>query len=107
MQKKLQIIQQNEPLHKLFPDYQLGGPNDVRLLKAKGYSAYACDLRHLDRLDSTLRSEFDMDNCKVSILFFAEVSVAYMQLDPANALLKWASTFEDGECLHPGLYNSH
>jgi len=97
MQKKLQVIQQNEALHKLLPDYQLGGPNDVQILKAKGYYAYACDLRHLDRLDATLRNDFDMENCNVSILYFAEVSVAYMELEPANALLKWASSYSDGK----------
>jgi len=100
MQRKLQVIQQHEALHSLLKDLQLGGPEEVQVLKATGYRAYGCDLRNLDKLEATLRKDFKMESCSVAFLFIAEVSVAYMELKPANELIRWASTMGDARfCL--------
>jgi len=100
MQRKLQIIRQHEPLQGLLKDLELGGPDEVQVLKATGYRAYGCDLRNLDKLEATLRKDFKMESCSVTLLFVAEVSVAYMELKPANELIRWASTLGDARfCL--------
>jgi len=97
MQKKLQVIQQTPQLTQLLRDLHVQNAPNVHLATAKGYRAYGCDLRELDKLDAALREDFDMDLCTVTILFVAEVSVAYMDLDPANALMKWAGSLNDGK----------
>ncbi|GAB7338596.1 hypothetical protein MBLNU457_5333t2 [Dothideomycetes sp. NU457] len=100
MQRKLQVIQEHEALHGLLKDLQLGGREEVRVLKATGYNAYGCDLRNLDKLEATLREDFNMNSCSVAFLFVAEVSVAYMDMKPANDLIRWASKLGDARfCL--------
>jgi len=100
MQRKLQVIQEHEALHGLLKDLQLGGREEVRVLKATGYNAYGCDLRNLDKLEATLREDFKMESCSVAFLFVAEVSVAYMDMEPANDLIRWASKLGDARfCL--------
>lgn len=96
MRRKLEMIQQNEPLSKILADLQVHSTTDVEIARSSGYRAYACDLRHLDKLDSALRQGFDLEFCSVAILCIAEVSVAYMDATSANALLKWVATLEDG-----------
>ena len=97
MQRKMQMIQQNPALNELLPGLQVDLKHEIRLARSEKYLALGCDLRQLDKLDAALRKEFSMDECSVAVLFVAEVSVAYMELDPANAVLKWASSFDDGE----------
>lgn len=61
-------------------------------VRSERYMAIGCDLRDLQLLERTLRTELDIPNS--SILFVAEVSVTYMPLVEANKLIKWANTFE-------------
>lgn len=63
-------------------------------LRSDKYLAVGCDLRDLDKLEQLLKTEFDVSSS--SILFVAEVSVTYMPLRDADALIKWASKFDDG-----------
>lgn len=95
MHKKYEMIKSNPPLHELIPDLKLQPAGSAVIAKSEKYLAVGCDLRELDKLESVLRTEFDMSNTHVSILFTAEVSVAYMTLEASNAVFKWASRFED------------
>lgn len=61
-------------------------------VRSERYMAVGCDLRDLETLEHTLRTELDIPNS--SILFVAEVSVTYMPLVDANKLIQWANTFE-------------
>ncbi|KAJ8116945.1 hypothetical protein OPT61_g1747 [Boeremia exigua] len=61
-------------------------------VRSDKYMAIGCDLRDLQLLEKTLRSELEMPNS--TILFVAEVSVTYMPLEDANTLIRWANTFE-------------
>jgi tRNA wybutosine-synthesizing protein 4 len=63
-------------------------------LRSDGYMACGCDLKDLGTLERVLRAEFDVP--ATSILFVAEVSVTYMPVEDADALIRWASTLEDG-----------
>jgi len=63
-------------------------------LRSDGYMALGCDLKDLATLERILRAEFDVP--ATSVLFVAEVSVTYMPLKDSDALIRWASTLEDG-----------
>ncbi|KAF2744229.1 LCM-domain-containing protein [Sporormia fimetaria CBS 119925] len=67
-------------------------------LRSDKYMALGCDLRDLKTLGDTLSTEFDLTAS--SILFVGEVSITYMPVQDANALIAWASNFEDAKfCL--------
>jgi len=95
MLKKYDTIKANEPLHSLLPDLELLPSGSAIIARSEKYLAVGCDLRELDKLENVLRTEFDMSNTPVAILFTAEVSVAYMTLSASNAVFKWASKFSD------------
>ncbi|KAF2690400.1 LCM-domain-containing protein [Lentithecium fluviatile CBS 122367] len=62
------------------------------------YMALGCDLRDLETLGRVLEAEFDL--ASASILFVAEVSVTYIPVPDADAIIRWASTLPDAHfCL--------
>jgi len=63
-------------------------------LRSGKYIAVGCDLKDLKSLESVLRTEFNA--CNTCFLFVAEVSVTYMPVNDADALIRWASTLEHG-----------
>lgn len=63
-------------------------------LRSDKYMALGCDLKDPDTLERVLRAEFDL--ASASILFVAEVSITYMPILDSNALIKWATKFDDG-----------
>lgn len=65
------------------------------LFRSDQYLQLGCDLRNLPQLEETLASVIDLQNC--SILFTAEVSITYMNLKTADALINWASTLPKGK----------
>ncbi|KAF1838075.1 LCM-domain-containing protein [Decorospora gaudefroyi] len=68
-------------------------PEPPVYLSSDGYMALGCDLKHLETLERALRAELNISTA--SILFVAEVSVTYMPVEDADALIQWASTLED------------
>jgi tRNA wybutosine-synthesizing protein 4 len=62
-------------------------------LRSAQYLAMGCDLRDLVILERQLRTELDMDSC--SVIFLSEVALTYMPVTDSDALIKFASTFED------------
>lgn len=95
MRKKYDAIKANTPLQELLPDLEPQSAESTIVAKSSKYLAVGCDLRELDKLEQVLRNEFDMANTPASILFTAEVSVAYMTLEASDAVYKWASRFDD------------
>jgi hypothetical protein len=65
------------------------------LFRSDQYLQLGCDLRDLGLLNQTLTSVVDVENC--IILFIAEVSITYMNVEAADALIEWAGNFLDGE----------
>lgn len=63
-------------------------------LRSDQYMAVGCDLKDLETLERVLRAEFDAP--ETTFLFVAEVSVTYMPVKDADALLCWASTLDNG-----------
>lgn len=89
------MITSNPPLLELMPDLRSEAAGNAILSRADKYLAVGCDLRQLDKLEAVLRKEFNLDGSSVAILFTAEVSVAYMTLEAADAVLKWSTRFND------------
>lgn len=74
-------------------------------LRSERYLAIGCDLRDLVTLESQLRAELDMNSC--SVLFLSEVALTYMPVTDSDALIRLASTFEDGKLLQQWCMGTH
>lgn len=95
---KSAIIQQTEEFRRLlgsklevFPD------QDVVRLRAPQYAAIGCDLRDLARLERGLQAV--LGSTPASILCIAEVSLTYMDVQSADALISWIPRFGKGEMI--------
>ena len=67
------------------------------LLRSDQYLQIGCDLRDLKSLNQVLASAVDIENCLV--LLTAEVSITYMNVEAADALIHWAGKLPDGMIL--------
>ena len=65
------------------------------LIDSDEYVAVGCDLRNVKRLDRLIRSVVSIEAC--TVLCIAEVSLAYMHPDDADAVISWSSTLSSGE----------
>lgn len=95
MVKKSEVVDQTVPFRKLLTNFHISPPDSVINLRSNEYLAVGCDLRDVEKLKETLAEEFDMDNCL--ILCIAEVSISYMDVDAADALIRWAAALRDGK----------
>jgi tRNA wybutosine-synthesizing protein 4 len=89
--KKCAVVVETEQLRGLLSGVELPASHGNIVLRSDQYLAVGCDLRELEELERTLAAEIDIKNCLV--LFTAEVSVTYMDVGPADALIKWAANF--------------
>ncbi|KAI9732357.1 MAG: tRNA methyltransferase ppm2 [Cirrosporium novae-zelandiae] len=98
IKKKYDMLSQTSPLQQSLTGIDLNPNTEHVTFKSDQYVAIACDLRELEKLESTLERAIDLPN---SWLYFtAEVSVTYMDIDAANNLFKWASKFQNAKfCL--------
>ena len=65
-------------------------------IRSDRYLALGCNLKDLQTLERLLRSELGVS--RASFMFVAEVSITYMPTADADAVIRWASTLEDGMC---------
>ncbi|KAL4890188.1 hypothetical protein BDV59DRAFT_97903 [Aspergillus ambiguus] len=72
---------------EFFPD---ANPIQVR---SKRYLAVGCDLKNLEKLDNVLKTDVLPET--FSVLFLAEVSLTYMDIESASAVVNWASKLSD------------
>jgi tRNA wybutosine-synthesizing protein 4 len=93
MERKRDRILSNGLLRDVLLKTKLRSSEPPVYLRSDGYMALGCDLKDLRTLEQALRAEFDVP--ATSILFVAEVSVTYMPVKDADALIQWASTLED------------
>ncbi|KAI9787133.1 MAG: tRNA methyltransferase ppm2 [Geoglossum umbratile] len=89
MTRKCSVIMETEQLRRLLSGVELPVSQGNVVLRSDQYLAVGCDLRELEDLERTLVGEVDIENCLV--LFTAEVSVTYMEVEAADALIKWAA----------------
>ncbi|KAI9798004.1 MAG: tRNA methyltransferase ppm2 [Candelina submexicana] len=92
MAKKCEVILRTPELHELLSNISRAADQGV-LLRSDHYLAVGCDLRHLRMLDDILAQELDMASSM--ILCTAEVSITYMDVGAADAVIGWASQFPD------------
>ncbi|CAL3962524.1 unnamed protein product [Diplocarpon coronariae] len=87
MIKKRAVVQNTNELNSMLTNIELS-EGDV-LFRSDQYVQLGCDLRDLVALKRVLTNVVDIDNC--SILLTAEVSITYMNVEAADALIGWAS----------------
>ena len=93
MQKKTDIVLNTPQLLNL-----LGGistPSAPVFLQSEFYLAVGCDLRELEKLEAVLFKWLEPSRC--IFLVTAEVSVTYMDVQAADALISWAAKFNNGQ----------
>jgi tRNA wybutosine-synthesizing protein 4 len=80
------MVQQTPELNGVLKNLEFPKDGDI-LLRSDQYLQVGCDLRDLAKLEKFFSSEFDLSN---SVVFCtAEVSIAYMDVDTSDALIKW------------------
>jgi tRNA wybutosine-synthesizing protein 4 len=97
MQRKRDRMFINDLLRDALLNTKLRSSERPVYVRSERYMAIGCDLRELDVLEKTLRAELDIPAS--SVLFVAEVSATYMPVVDSDALIRWASTLEDGKSL--------
>lgn len=94
MVNKRNMVNQTEELSSLFHDLELPEESNTVLLRSEKYVGIGCDLGELQKLEETLSSE--IGSTDVAILCTAEVSLTYMDVAAADALISWASSLSKG-----------
>lgn len=95
MKKKCRIVQETPCLSDIIRDVQVNESEEGVLLQSRSYSAIGCDLCQLDLLGDFLKEVTYLSNDPV--LFIAEVSLTYMEYYDADALIQWASRFNNSK----------
>ncbi|KFX89195.1 hypothetical protein O988_08722 [Pseudogymnoascus sp. VKM F-3808] len=84
--RKRDMVQQTSELNGVLKNLEFPKYGDI-LLRSDQYLQVGCDLRDLTKLEKFFSSEFDLTN---SVVFCtAEVSIAYMDVQTSDALIKW------------------
>jgi tRNA wybutosine-synthesizing protein 4 len=102
MQRKRDRMLTNDLLREALLNTRLRPSEAPIYLRSDQYMAIGCDLRQLNLLEKTLRAELDISGS--SVLFVAEVSATYMPVADSDALIRWASTLEDGKLLAAAMH---
>jgi tRNA wybutosine-synthesizing protein 4 len=92
MLKKKAVVESTSQLNSMLTNVKLSDGNV--LLQSDQYVQLGCDLGDLGSLQKTLASAVDVENSV--ILFAAEVSITYMDVSAADALIKWCGSLPDG-----------
>lgn len=93
MVKKRDLVNSTKELKSLLTNLEILEGNI--LVRSDEYLQLGCDLRDLKLLDQTLANAVDIHNCQ--ILLTAEVSITYMDVEAADALIGWAGNLPDGK----------
>lgn len=91
---KTSVIQQTEELKSTLGDIKVYSDPSSVLLRASHYVAVGCDLKNLKKLEEALKEV--LGPSPVSILCIAEVSLTYMDVQSADALISWFPTLGKG-----------
>ncbi|RKF60766.1 tRNA wybutosine-synthesizing protein 4 [Erysiphe neolycopersici] len=94
--RKRKFVQDISDLSSILTNVQIS--DDDILLRSDQYLQVGCDLSNIARLNDILSRVVDIRDS--SILFIAEVSITYMDVNAADNLIRWASHFLDAQfCL--------
>jgi tRNA wybutosine-synthesizing protein 4 len=90
MVNKRIVIEKTESITQLLGgNVEFGTDESAIQVRSKDYIAIGCDLGNLEKLDHVLRTQVLPAEC--AILFVAEVSLSYMDVKKASAVINWAS----------------
>lgn len=95
IQKKVDVIRKNHIYSDLLTQSLPGEAHSSILLNDGRYCAVGCDLGDTKALDHIFRSDLHLDESLV--LFIGEVSIVYMQVKPADELIRLCATFNHGQ----------
>ncbi|TLD36052.1 leucine carboxyl methyltransferase 2 [Venturia nashicola] len=98
IEKKLDVVKKNHIYSDLLTQPVSGEAHSSILLNDGRYCAVSCDLGDTKALDHILRTELHLDESLN--LFIGEVSIVYMEVKPADQLIKLCATFDNARfCL--------
>ena len=92
MIKKRDVVRSQKELNCLLSNIEVA--NETVLLRSDQYFQVGCNLRDLKVLSRILEGIMNIETCL--ILLVAEVSITYMNVEAADALIRWAGTLPDG-----------
>lgn len=95
--KKCEMILDTQQLRDVLSHIVLTTSAEAVRLRSDRYLAIGCDLSDTGKLHEVLQNEFDLPSCQV--LCIAEVSVTYMEVQAADALISWAACLGDGSSI--------
>lgn len=98
MVNKKTAIQRTKEITELLEDVEFLPDENAVQIRSDHYLAIGCDLKNLKKLDDTLKTEVLPAEC--SVLCLAEVSLTYMDVESANAVVNWASKLRSGQEKH-------
>ncbi|KAJ5690296.1 LCM-domain-containing protein [Penicillium macrosclerotiorum] len=87
---KRDTIRKTREITEVLGDVEFGQDQDAIQIRSSQYIAVGCDLKNLKKLDDVLRTSILPDS-ECPVLFLAEMSLTYMPIPSANAVLSWAS----------------
>ena len=91
--KKCNVIMNTAQLQEMLSPFQEANKAGGVFLRSNQYSALGCDLTNVENLERTLAGVLDLSSSL--ILCTAEVSITYMNIEAADALIKWAARHDD------------
>ena len=94
MRSKRDIVLNTPELRDLFTVGAYETQHNNVLFEGDEYAIIGCDLRNLKTLERALKTVVDLEQSLV--LCVAEVSLAYMATEDADAVLTWSSTLSSG-----------
>lgn len=95
MATKTNVIRQTKELRDLLGDVEVFPEQSTVLVRSMHYIGIGCDLKNLKKLEEALKSE--IGTSPSSILCIAEVSLTYMDVESADALISWIPTLGEGQ----------
>lgn len=93
MSRKKDVIMQHHEMKDLISPVQTDPGDPAVVLCSDRYVAVGCDLRDNAKLSAILDEKLNLGSCLV--LCIAEVSLTYMDVDSADALIGWAAQYDD------------
>jgi tRNA wybutosine-synthesizing protein 4 len=93
MERKCAAVRSTAELNGMLTNLTFPDKSHI-LLQSDQYLQIGCDLRDLSTLSNVLGSVLNLEECLV--LCTAEVSITYMNVEAADALIKWACALSNG-----------
>lgn len=91
---KSSIIQQTDELKSILGEIESNAAPNLVLFRSSNYVAVGCDLKNLKKLEEALKEV--LGSSPASVLCIAEVSLTYMDVQSADALISWLPKLNKG-----------